>query len=49
MKVKFGQELWVFVFAYSLGSERDETEMEAFWNYLYECLQSFGANVSIVL
>ena len=32
-KVKFCRELWGFVFAYGPGSERDETEMEAFWKY----------------
>ena len=28
---------------------RNETKKEVFWNYLDDCLQSFGANVSIVL
>ena len=34
----------MFVFASGHDSER-----EAFWNDFDECLQSFGANVSIVL
>ena len=49
MKVKFDRKLWVFVCAYGPCSERDETERETFWNNLNDCLQSFGANVSIVL
>ena len=31
------------------GSEKNEAEREAFWNDLDDCLQSFGANESIVL
>ena len=38
----------MFVSAYGPGSERDETEKKVFWNYLDDCLQSFGMNVSIV-
>ena len=34
MKVIFGREFWVFVFAYGLGSDRNETERETFWKYL---------------
>ena len=49
VKVKFVRESWVFVYAYGPGSEREETEREAFWNYLDDCLQSFGVNVCIVL
>ena len=45
IKVKFGQELLVFMSAYGPASESDQTEREAFWKYL----QSFGANVNIVL
>ena len=37
MKVKFGKELWVLWYVYGPGSEREETEREAFWNYLDEC------------
>ena len=47
VKVKFGRELWMFTYAY--GSEMDETEREAFYNDLDDCLQSFGVNVNIVL
>jgi len=47
VKVKFGQELWVFVGAYGPGSERDEEERETFWNDVDECLQSFGTNVNV--
>ena len=39
----------MFVCACGPGSERDEIEREAFWNYLDDCLHSFGANVSIEL
>ena len=49
MKVKFGQEIWVFVSAYGPGSEREEEERETFWKDVDECLQSFGANVNVVL
>ena len=37
------------VSAYGPGSEKNKTEKEAFWNDFDDCLQSFGANVSIVL
>ena len=37
------------VCAYGSDSERDETEREAFWNDLDDCLQSFEVNVSSVL
>ena len=37
MKLKFGKELWVFVSTYDPGSERDETEREAFQNNLDDC------------
>ena len=34
---------------YGPGSERNETDQEAFWNDLADCLQSFRVNVSLVL
>ena len=49
VKVKFGRELWVFASAYDPGSERKEIERKTFWNDLYDCLQSFVVNMSIVL
>ena len=49
MKEKFGRELWVFMSTYGSGSKRVETDREAFRNYLDDCLQSYGANVSIKL
>ena len=51
VKVKFGKDMWVFVFvfAHDAGIERDETERKTFLNDLDDCLQSFGVNVGIVL
>ena len=42
-------KLWVLLSTYRAGSERDETERKTFGNDLDDCLQCFGANVSIVL
>ena len=30
MKIKFGQELWLFGCAYGAGSDKDKTERKAF-------------------
>ena len=49
MKVKFGGESWVFVSAYGPGSEREETEREAFWNYLDDCAEFRSECVYCVL
>lgn len=49
VKVKFRNELWVFVSAYGPGLERGEEEREAFWEELNECIQGFGVNVNVVL
>ena len=49
VKVKFEQELWIFVSAYGLGGEWDETDREAFWTEFDECMQSFEADASIVV
>ena len=38
-------ELWVHMVLVVRGMK----QREAFWNYLNDCLQSFGANVNIVL
>ena len=49
VKVKFRQEVWVFISAYAPGSEKVEEEREAFWKDVDDCVQSFGANVKVVL
>ena len=48
-KVKFGRELWVFVCVHGPGSDMDEIEREAFWNYLDDCLHNFGLIMIIVV
>ena len=48
VKVKFGWKLCVLVSVYGPGSEKDEEEMETFFYYDVECLQSFPANVNVL-
>ena len=39
VKVKFGEELRVFVSAYGPESERSEEQREAFWSELEGCVE----------
>ncbi len=47
VKVKFRKEVWVFISTYGPCSEKEE--IATFLKEVNECLQSFGANVNVVL
>ena len=49
VKLRLGRQRWVFVSAYGPGSEHEERVREEFWNELNGCLESFGANVNVVV
>lgn len=49
VEVKYGTEIWLFVGAHGLGSERDDGERENYWSDMNACIQNFGYNVSIIL
>ena len=49
VKVKWGQEVWVFVSAYGPGSERSADEREDFWTDLADCVEVVGKGCSVVV
>ena len=44
VRVKIERENWVFISACGLGNEKNEEEIEEFWNELNKCVGSFGWN-----
>ena len=47
--MKIEHDSWVFISSYGLGSERSEEEIEKFWSWLSECVESFGRTDSVVV